>query len=334
MTSVRPEPTAEPLGHFVEGAARARAAGLAEVIDGRRVPGTVELEGVELLADGLALPEGPVALADGSVLLVEIRRGTLDRVQADGTVETVAFCGGGPNGVALGPDGDAWICNNGRRFPNYEGGRIERVDLTSGEREVVVVASDRGPLRRPNDLVFDGAGGLWFTDFGGPGSYDGGPYELGSIHYVEPGAAESTVVFPALHDPNGIGLSRDGSVLYFSQTVPGRAYRRAITGPGTVEHVRDTDPETLLCGLGGLQMFDGLAVDADDNVCLATLVSGRITVVAPDGSRLVQLALPVEFADALPTNLCFRDGEALITLGATGRLVRCPWPRTSELLDG
>lgn len=56
------------------------------------------------LATGLLFPEGPVAMDDGSVLLVEIARGTLTRVTADGRVQVVADLGGGPNGAAIGPD--------------------------------------------------------------------------------------------------------------------------------------------------------------------------------------------------------------------------------------
>jgi gluconolactonase len=65
------------------------------------------------LATGLLFPEGPVALDDGSVLLVEIARGTLSRVTTDGRVQVVADLGGGPNGAAIGPDGAVYICNNG-----------------------------------------------------------------------------------------------------------------------------------------------------------------------------------------------------------------------------
>src|SRR5947208_7523224 len=95
------------------------------------------------LADGLQFPEGPVALADGSVLLVEIAAGTLTRVAPDGTKSIAAHTGGGPNGAALGPDGKCYIANNGgfewhregehirplTQARNYSGGRIERVDL-------------------------------------------------------------------------------------------------------------------------------------------------------------------------------------------------------------
>lgn len=331
----RPARTAEPLPPFLDG--------LAELAGDRRrldvvdpaPPVRHELEDVRLVADDLALPESPVALDDGSVLLVEIRRGTLDRVTSDGTVETVCFCGGGPNGVALGPDGVAYVANNGRRHPRYEGGRIEAVDLGTGRREVVYDRCGGRSLRRPNDVVFDTDGGFWFTDFGGVAGYDGGSYEQGAIYYGRPDGSRIDRVIEGLHEPNGIGLSPDGSTLYFAETVTGRLYRRAVTGPGVVATGRPNDPAALLCGLAGLQMFDSLAVDTDGNVAVATLVSGCITVVSPDGSACVQLTLPPEFADGLPTSLCFTgDGSAYVTLGQTGRLVRCRWPDTTRLLAG
>lgn len=57
--------------------------------------------GVRILAEGLKFPEGPVAMPDGSIVLVEIERETISRVDPDGTVSVLAQVGGGPNGLAL-----------------------------------------------------------------------------------------------------------------------------------------------------------------------------------------------------------------------------------------
>ena len=106
------------------------------------------------VATELQFPEGPTPLADGSVLVVEIPRGTLSRVGPDGTVSVVAECGGGPNGSAIGPDGAVWITNNGGCFEwidvggilvpggvpdEWRGGCIQRVDLTDGSVVTLVM---------------------------------------------------------------------------------------------------------------------------------------------------------------------------------------------------
>ena len=116
-----------------------------------------------VIATGLQFPEGPIALDDGSVLLVEIKRGTLSRVQPDGRVEVVAEPGGGPNGAAFGPDGSVYLCNNGGCFefeemmgftlpgpvpPTWTGGSIQKVDLATGSVTTVYTESSTGPLAR------------------------------------------------------------------------------------------------------------------------------------------------------------------------------------------
>ena len=68
---------------------------------------------IELICEGLQFPEGPIAMADGSIILVEIQRKTLTRVTPDGKRETIADLGGGPNGAAIGPDGAVYVTNNG-----------------------------------------------------------------------------------------------------------------------------------------------------------------------------------------------------------------------------
>ena len=296
------------------------------------------------IASGLQFPEGPIAMADGSVLLVEIRRGTLSRVAPDGTVSVVAHTGGGPNGAAIGPDGKVYICNNGGfewhdvggiMFPgnqpaDYSGGRIQCVDLRDGAVEDLYTQCEGRQLRGPNDLVFDADGGFWFTDHGKTRARDRD--RTGIFYARADGSLIREAVFP-LDAPNCIGLSPDGKRLYVAETLTARVWAWDLAGPGMIA-ASGFGPggATLLAGLPGFQLLDSLAVDSAGNVCVATLVNGGITVISPDGTSIQH----VPTLDPLTTNICFGGPDlrtAYITLSATGRLVSTTWPRPGLKLN-
>ena len=75
---------------------------------------------IELVCEGLKFPEGPIAMADGSIILTEIQGQTLTRVTPDGKREIIANLGGGPNGAAIGPDGAVYVTNTGGSFQYHE----------------------------------------------------------------------------------------------------------------------------------------------------------------------------------------------------------------------
>jgi len=291
------------------------------------------------ITSGLSFPEGPIAIPDGSVILVEIRRGTLSRVRPDGTIEVVAETRGGPNGAAVGPDGAVYVCNNGgfewhdlgglvipgNQPADYIGGRIQRVDVKTGRVDDLYTACDGHPLRGPNDIVFDATGGFWFTDHGKIRERD---RDRTGVYYARPdGSMIREAIFP-LDAPNGIGLSPDGKRLYVAETFTGRVWSWDLAGPGEIAGGAGFGPGggSLLAGLAGYQLFDSLAVDSAGNVCVATLVNGGITVISPDGGSIEH----VPTYDPLTTNICFGGPDlrtAYVTCSGTGRLVALEWPR-------
>ena len=291
------------------------------------------------ITSGLQFPEGPVALADGSVVVVEIKRGTLTRVAPDGRQTIVAETGGGPNGAAIGPDGLVYVCNNGgfewhevggllvpgNQAHDYAGGRIQRVDLASGRVQDLYTACDGRRLCGPNDIVFDAAGGFWFTDHGRWRERD---KTHGGLYYARPDGSEIREVVYPLDGPNGVGLSPDGRRVYAAETFTGRVFAWDLAGPG--ELAAPPPPigngGQLICGLPGMQLFDSLAVDGDGNVVVGTLVNGGLTVISPDGSSVDHVSFP----DPMVTNVCFGGDDlrtAYVTCSATGKLVSTPWPR-------
>ena len=316
----------------------------------------VQLTSCEVLAEGLQFPEGPVWCPDGSVMFVEIARSRLARVRpidGDGwsAAETVVEIPGGPNGAALGPDGEVYICNNGGCFEwlergpflypgprpdTWTGGSLQRVDLatcavTTLYTESISADGSAVPLRAPNDLVLDGHGGVWFTDHGtrGPRLSD-----RTGIHYARlDGSSCREVIFP-VDAPNGIGLSPNGDRVYWAETHTGRIFGRSVTAPGVVGD--RGDDQGLLAGLPGMQLLDSLAVDAEGNVCVATLARGGITVASPSG-EVHHVAMPDEVFDPLTTNIAFGGKDmrtAFITQSAIGRLIAVAWPTAGLRLVG
>jgi len=294
------------------------------------------------IASGLQFPEGPIAMGDGSVLLVEIARGTLSRVTPDGRIQVVAQLAGGPNGAAIGPDGAVYVCNNGgfewtteadgclrptMQARDYAGGRLERVDLATGKFERLFDAVDGLPLRGPNDLVFDAHGGFYFTDLGKARATD---MDMGGVYYGRADGSAVSVIARPVMTPNGIGLSPDGRTLYYAETAGARVWAYDITAPGQVHKDGWPSPNggrMVAASPGGhYQRFDSLAVDALGNVCVATLMHGGISVISPDGSMTSHVPLP----DPFTTNLCFGGKDrrtAFVTLSGSGRLVAIDdWP--------
>jgi len=286
---------------------------------------------------GLRFPEGPIAMPDGSVILVEIERRTLTRVQPDGTKQLIVQLGGGPNGAAIGPDGKCYICNNGGfkwtddetglrpilQPDDYSGGRIERVDLRTGAVETLYTESDQAKLRGPNDLVFDRQGGFYFTDLGKGRHRD---LDRGGVCYARAdGSLIREICFPMI-TPNGVGLSPDGSTLYVAETEPGRLWAFDLAGPGEIRRQPWPSPHggRLVTGSANFQRFDSLAVDRAGNICVATLVHGGISIISPDGASVRHVPMPERWV----TNICFGGPDlrtAFITLSSTGKLVSCEW---------
>lgn len=305
----------------------------------------LKLQG-QVIATGLAFPEGPVAMPDGSVLVVEIQGGWLLRVGPDGSKQRVAQLGGGPNGAALGPDGHCYICNNGGfswrtddgftrptgPAADYDGGAIQRVNLATGAVENLYTQCEGVALHGPNDLVFDGDGGFWFTDFGK--TYEDRMLR-GAIYHARTDRQEIRRVAHPVLTPNGIGLSPDGKTLYMSETETSRLWSYPVTGRGQLGLAPWPSPNggRLVHGLAGYQRFDSMALEEGGNICVATLVNGGISVFSPAGELLEFHAAPEGYC----TNICFGGPQcrtAFITLSGYGQLFAAEWPRPGLALAG
>jgi len=291
---------------------------------------------MRIVANGLRFPEGPVAMSDGSVLCVEIARGTLSRIGTDGAVAVVAELGGGPNGAAIGPDGACYVVNNGglefitrdnRLIPvgvpkSFVSGSVQRVDLRTGQFKTLYTHVAGRPLAGPNDLVFDSFGGFWFTDSGKvyPRSRD-----QGGLYWARPDGSEIREVTYPLLTPNGVALSPDRKTLYVALTVSRQIVSFQIVGPGMLAQSGGKPAMKLVASLAGDLILDSMCVEADGTLVVAAVFAGKLLRISPAGAVIGEVSFP----DPGISNAAFGGPDLrtlYVTLSQTGRIAALRWP--------
>jgi gluconolactonase len=218
------------------------------------------------VATDLLFTEGPAADQDGNLYFTDVRGNTIYRVDPEGNTSPFLENSEGCNGLMFARDGRLIACQGG-------GKRIIAIDPESKEIDVIADGFEGQPFDRPNDLVLDRRGGIYFTD---PG--------VGAVYYID---AERSVhrILTDLPRPNGILLSPDGRTLYVLPSGTPDVLSYVLASPGKpgeavvlcrLKQAPDTDPR------GG----DGLTVDDRGVLYLTQPSLGAIQVVAPNGNTL------------------------------------------------
>jgi gluconolactonase len=292
------------------------------------------------ITDALRFPEGPIALASGGALVVEIAGKALTHVDPISDLKVIAHLEGGPNGAAVGPGNCVVIANsggwlytreaNGWQRPTGQAeapGWIELVELATGAVFRLYTQSADVPLQAPNDLVFDRSGNFYVTDHGKRTPTTLG---LGAVHYGAPDGSFLRPVITGLVTPNGIGLSADERTLFVAETITRRLLAFDLTAPGEARAVPWPAPGggRLVAGFEDRFFLDSLALDAEGHICVASFNGCGIWRVSPDGET--RAFTPLD--DFYATNIAFAGSTALVTLSSTGRLVALDWPCAGQPL--
>lgn len=210
---------------------------------------------------------------------------------------------GGPNGHKILGDGTHLVCDNKKHA-------VLRLDA---EGKALGAASDQcdgKPLREPNDLSLDPAGGFYFTD---PASSNETKPD-GTVHHVDP-AGKTVLVAEGLAYPNGIVLRPDRKTLLVGESKRNRVLVFEVLSPGKV------GPKKVFVDLptksGGQvdNQPDGMCLDAAGNLYVAHYGMREVQVVSPDGVLIARYPA----GNLLTSNVAFA-GPRLDQLFVTGAI--------------
>lgn len=251
--------------------------------------------------------EGPVFDDAGHLYVTDIPWGRVFRIDPQGSWTLVAEYNGEPNGMKFLDAGTLLITD-------YKNG-LMRLDLASGRVAPWLERRNSERFKGVNDLVFDSAGNLYFTDQGQSGLHD----PSGRLYRLRPDG-RLDLLLANVPSPNGVALSPDERVLYLAVTRGNCVWRVPLLPDGSVAKVGQFFTSY------GPSGPDGLAVDAEGRLLVANPGLGYVWV-------LNGRAEPVEVLRGAPgsstTNLAF-GGEDRRTLYVTdsthGRILRAGMP--------
>jgi len=228
--------------------------------------------------------------ARGLVWFVDIKGRRIHRCDPYGGSRRSWDAPGQVSFIVPGPDG-AMVCSldDGLYFFNEETGAFA---------PLLGVEADR-PGNRFNDGHVDAQGRLWF------GSMDDAEEQATGVLYrfdgVQAAAMDEGYVIT-----NGPALSPDGRTLYHTDTLEKRIYAFDVLEDGGLEGKR------TFVELQGGGYPDGMAVDAEGHLWVATFGGWRIDRYDPRGAKVGEVRFPC----ANITKLAF-GGEDLRTVYAT-----------------
>jgi len=269
------------------------------------IPGVVKAgTKIEIVSYGLRGSDGGVGMPDGSVLVSA--NGGVVKVDRDGKVSTLVENAEQAAGLAVDSEGRIIAAQYSKKVS---------VIYPKGSEEVLTESFDGKPYIRPNDLVVDKKGGVYFTDcyqIGAKKSPDDLPQ---AVYYIAPNTKKVIRVADDINRPNGITLSPNEKILYVNDWDGAYLLAYDVQLDGTLRNRRnfakfDLKQET---DHGMVSGADGLCIDNASHT-FATTPAG-VQVFNAKGEHLGNIDAPYD----MPPQNCGFGGPGKSYLYVIGR---------------
>jgi len=238
---------------------------------------------VNVLAQDLKFPEGPVVTPDGHIYFVELLGGCITEYRRDSQDLKRFDVGGSPNGLLVQDNQTLLFCDS-------ENHAIRSLDIRTGKTKTLVDKVDGQPLQAPNDLIKDQEGNILFTC---PGQSQNQP--IGYICVINKNNQVS-IIAENMYFPNGLLLINHDQHIIINETWQ----HRLLIGEWNKETL-SIDHIQPFYHIGGKAEPDGLTLSKEKDIYAAVYGTGKIWVFHPNG----KLAKHIELPGQNPTNLCF-----------------------------
>lgn len=220
------------------------------------------------------------------------------RLSAAGELDTLAVDNGVVTSLQASGKGTMFACE-------MLGHRVVELDRDANVIRVVAGEFNGRRIDGPNDIVVDSKSGLYFSD---SQFIAGGEkmQETPAVYYVN-SQGEVIRVIEDIEFPNGMGLSPDGTTLYVANTRGTHLLAYDVNGDGTVDNRRNFAAVKMAEG-AEQSGADGMAIDSEGNLYLATTQGLGVQVFNDTGEYLGRISLPATINNV---NFGGADGKTL-----------------------
>ncbi len=277
---------------------------------------TIPLPALEKVGEGVNRPEDVVVARDGRVFASD-KSAAVAEILADGSLRRLGPAApGAPNGINIDLEGRIVIANYGAH--TGDPGPLERLDLATGRREVLLAEVEGRRLTASNYPLIDRAGNIWcshssagdFASAARDGRADG------FIYLLRPDGSAS-VVAEGLLFANGLAMSDDGRFLFCAQTAGSDVVRLPILegetlgpaeryGPQLGARRNPDDPLENPLTLG---CTDGIGFDVEGNLWVTLTMANRVVAITPAGEVVTVIDDPDGTIMGKPTNVSWGGAD-------------------------